>query len=193
MPRFLIGVAGRMASGKGSVAKYMQQCCGAERHRSSDPLRQVVDIFALPQSRENLSRLSTFLRQTYGEHIIAHAMVRLLEQAKSEFALFDGMRRLIDLETFRPMPHFTFVFVDCDQRTRYQRYISRNENPGDAEMSWEEFIRRDTAETEEQIDLLKEHADYVIDNNDSYEELERRIEAVVNEIRKNPTDLSHIG
>lgn len=184
MAHHLIGVSGKIASGKGSVSKHILQCCSATRHRSSDPLRQVVDIFDIPQSRENLSNLSTFLRATYGEHVIAQAMLRLLSGAQTEFAIFDGMRRLIDLETFRPLPNFTFIFVDCKQEVRYQRYISRNENPGDGIMSWEEFLKRDTAETEEQIDLLKSSADYLIDNNGSYEFLDRRIEEVVNEIQK---------
>ncbi len=170
-PHILIGIAGRMASGKGSVSQYLATKYGAERHRSSEPLRAIVDIFNIPQSRANLSDLSTFLRETYGEHTIAQAMLKVMTAAQAPIAVFDGMRRLIDIQTFRPLSNFTFVFVDCDDRIRYQRYISRNENPGDAEMSWDDFKLRDSAETECQIDELKQYADVVIDNSKTYEYL----------------------
>ncbi len=167
----LIGISGKMASGKGSVSKYLIEHYHAERHGSSDPLRAIVDVFDIPQSRINLSDLSTFLRQTYGEHVIAHAMRKLLTESTAPIAIFDGMRRLIDIQTFRDLPNFTFIFVDCDENVRYQRYISRNENAGDAEMSFEEFKKRGLAETEVQIDELKRFADVVIDNSGTYDQL----------------------
>lgn len=182
----LIGISGRMASGKGSVSKYLVQNYNAERHGSSYPLRAIVDIFDIPQSRVNLSDLSTFLRETYGEDVIAQAMMKLLKGSKAPIAIFDGMRRLIDIQTFRPLPNFTFIFVDCDEKNRYTRYVSRNENTGDAEMSLEEFRKRDSAETECQISELKESADIVIDNNGSYEHLiEQTKDAVDGIIGKN--------
>lgn len=168
-----------MASGKGSVSKYIVENYGAERHRSSDPLRAIVDMLGIPQSRLNLSDLSTFLRETYGEHVIAQAMMKLLSESKTPIAIFDGMRRLIDIQTFRPLKNFTFIFVDCDEKIRYQRYVSRNENAGDAEMSWDDFKMRDSAETECEIEELKTYADVVIDNSGTYEHLVSETKRVI--------------
>lgn len=173
-----------MASGKGSVSKYLVQHYGAERYGSSDPLRAIVDIFDIPQSRLNLTNLSTFLRETYGENVIAQSVLKLTTSSKAPIAIFDGMRRLIDIQTFRPLPNFTFIFVDCDERVRYQRYISRNENPGDADMSWEDFTARDAAETECQINQLRAYADVVIDNGLSYEHLIAETKKVAERITK---------
>lgn len=182
----LIGISGKMASGKGSVSKYLVEHYGAERHGSSHPLRSIVDIFDIPQSRINLSDLSTFLRATYGEHVIAQAMIKLLNASKAPIAIFDGMRRLIDIQTFRPLPNFTFIFVDCDENMRYGRYVSRNENAGDADMSIEDFRKRDSAETECQINELKKYADIIIDNSGTYEHLiEQTKDAVDGIIGKN--------
>lgn len=169
--RILLGISGRMASGKGSVSKYLVQHYGAERHGSSEPLRAIVDLFDIPQSRLNLSDLSTFLRATYGEHVIAQAMMKILTACAAPIAIFDGMRRLIDIRTFRSLPNFIFIFVDCDESVRYKRYVSRNENAGDAEMSIEDFRKCDSAETECQISELKQYADIIISNNGSYEQL----------------------
>ncbi|MEK7648855.1 MAG: hypothetical protein AAB400_02975 [Patescibacteria group bacterium] len=183
-PHQLIGISGKMASGKGSVSKYLVKEYNAEKHASSGPLRAIVDIFGIPQSRVNLSDLSTFLRETYGEQVIAHAMLKLLTESKAPITLFDGMRRLIDVHTFRQLPNFTFIFVDCDEQIRYQRYVVRNENAGDAEMSWDEFQKRGQAETEVQIDQLKTYADIVIDNSGTYEELIIQTRSAVEEILK---------
>ena len=180
----LIGISGKMASGKGSVSKYLANIYHAERHRSSDPLRAILDIFDIPQSRVNLSDISTFLRETFGEHVIAQSMRKLLTSVKAPIAIFDGMRRLIDIETFRPLPNFTFIFVDCDERIRYERYVARNENAGDAEMSFEDFTIRSMAETEIQIDALKEHADVIIDNNGTYDQMIAKTKAAVEKILK---------
>ena len=180
----LIGISGKMASGKGSVSKYLAHVYHAERHRSSDPLRAMVDIFDIPQSRVNLSDLSTFLRECFGEHVIAQSMRKLLTSVKAPIAIFDGMRRLIDIETFRSLPNFIFIFVDCDERIRYERYVTRNENAGDSEMTFEDFKTRSMAETEIQIDALKEHADVIIDNNSTYDQLIAKTKTAVENILK---------
>ncbi len=179
MPKVIIGVAGRMASGKGTVAKYILEHFSATRHGSSAPLRQVLDIFDVPQSRDNLRDLSHFLRETYGENTIANAVLKACQESTADIAIFDGMRRLIDIETFKMLPNFTFIFVDVDQHIRWKRCVLRNENAGDAEMTFEQFQKADSAEPEQQIDELKPYADILINNNGTPEEFAVAIQAAL--------------
>lgn len=179
MNKVVIGLAGKLASGKGRVSGYLIEKHDAYRLRSSDPLRQTLDLFGVPQSRDNLSKLSTFLRSQYGENTMATAMMRMLSASEKPVAIFDGMRRSVDEETFRALSHFYLVYVDASAVVRYDRYIKRNENPGDAEMTREEFDIRDSAEPEREIELLKAKADFVIDNNtNSIEHLDVQIEEI---------------
>lgn len=185
MPKVLIGLAGKMASGKGRFGSYLVDTYDADRIRSSDPLRKVLDIFGVPQSRENLSALSTFIRSTYGEDTIVKAMENLLLASPKEIAIWDGMRRRIDEQYFRKFSNFYLVYIHSTPDVRYARYISRNENPGDGEMTREEFDKRDMAETEEEIEQLKNHADFVIHNETNMiEDLDRQIEDVIGQIMK---------
>ncbi len=176
MDKVIIGVAGRMASGKGTVAKHvLQHYPSAKRFRSSDALRMMLDLYQVPQTRENLHLLSTFLRQTYGEDTIARGLVRAIKQSDAPIAVFDGIRREVDIQSFRQFPSFYFIYVDVDARVRYERYISRNENVGDAELSYEEFIERDNAEPEQQVEQLRAYADLIIDNNGTAQAFEDQL------------------
>lgn len=172
MPKkIIVGIAGKLASGKGTVAKYLVGEYGAKKTRSSDPLRAVLDIFDVPQSRENLDALSTFVRGTYGEDTIARAVARVLHASSSPVAMFDGIRRIVDVETIRSFEHSLFIYVYADQLLRYERCKQRSENVGDDTMSFEVFQEKDNDEPQQQIETLREYADVVIDNNGSYDEL----------------------
>ncbi|MBI4599401.1 AAA family ATPase [Candidatus Uhrbacteria bacterium] len=176
MKKIVIGLTGRLASGKGTVAKHLVAIYGADKTRSSDPLRQTLDIYDIPQTREHLDALSTFVRRTYGEDIIAKAVKRYLSHSSAEVVIFDGLRRLVDIEVIRSFEHSLFIYVDAQQRTRHTRSVGRNENVGDDTMTLDEFIAKDSEEPQQQIEALKEYADIVLDNNGSPEQLKRQLE-----------------
>lgn len=184
MKRLIIGLAGRLASGKGRVGSILVERHQAHRIRSSDPLRATLDQYGVSQSRDNLSALSTFLRTTYGEETIASSMWKLITASPARIAIFDGMRRKVDVEYFRKFDNFYLIFMDTDVAIRYQRYITRNENPGDKNMTYEEFLKRDNLEPEQEIELLKEYADFVINNSGTLEHLDHEIARVLHTIMK---------
>lgn len=173
--KVVIGVAGKLASGKGTITKYIAEHYDAQKTRSSDPLRQTLVLFDVEQSRENLDKLSTFLRQTYGEKTIAAAVARVLRESPAKVIIFDGMRRLVDVETLRSFEHSLFIYVHVAREIRYERCKSRNENVGDDSMTYEEFCEKDDEEPEQQIEALREYADIVIDNGAGMNELMNQI------------------
>lgn len=182
MSQVIIGIAGKMASGKGRISEYLLNQYDVDKAKTSHFLRQVLDIFGIPQSRENLHHLSTFLRKTYGEDTLARALVRYAKQATKLIILIDGIRRATDIKNLKELPNFYLIYVDVEQKIRYQRYIQRNENPGDAEMTFEIFQREDAAEPEQQIESLKEHAKFILDNNGTTENLDVQIEKMLDAI-----------
>lgn len=185
MKKIIIGLAGKMASGKGRIGSYLVEKFEADRIRSSDPLRQVLDMYCVPQSRENLSSLSTFLRTTYGENTIAKAMGRLLTDSPKRIAIFDGMRRRIDVSHFRQFDNFYLIYVDATPKLRYERTVSRNENVGDADLTREQFDARDMLEPEQEVEQLKDYADFVVDNNvNSIEHLDKQVEEILKKVFK---------
>ena len=171
MKKIVIGLAGRLATGKGTVTRHLVEQYHADKTRSSDPLPATLDIFSIPQTRHHLDALSTFLRTTFGEDIIAQAVKRYLAQSTAQVVIFDGVRLLVDVEMIRSFEHSLFIFTDTDQRIRYERSVGRNENVGDDTMTFEEFCVKDSDEPQQQIEALKEYADIVLDNNGATGEL----------------------
>lgn len=183
--KIVIGLAGKLACGKGTISDYLIKNYGAIMHRFSDSLREVLSIYDLSISRDNMQNLSTVLRQHFSEDILAKAMVKKAREAKNDIIVIDGVRRFTDVKNFFKLRNFYFIFIETDQNKRYQRYIKRNENTGDAEMTFQDFQKKDSAESESQIDSLKDKAHFIIDNNGTFEELYQQVDKVLNDTNIN--------
>lgn len=175
----VIGLVGRLASGKGTAARYLAERHGAAIVRYSDALREALGLFDLPVSRENMQDLSTILRQRFGENVLAKAVARKARAAGDRLVVVDGVRRLTDIEGLGELPGFCLVALDLDQATRYRRCVERNENDGDASMPFEKFQERDTSEAEAQIPDVVARAKFTVDNSGAVDDLYRRLDEIV--------------
>lgn len=117
-------------------------------------------------TREDLQEISTDIRLVFGEHTlertVAAAVARLEE--KHPLVVIQGIRRIVDVSWLMTQPNFRLVYIACDPLVAYERMTKRGENPGEAAMSLEEFLRRRNAEAESQVRTLKDRAHLVIDN-----------------------------
>jgi len=64
--------------------------------------------------------------------------------------------------------------------------VSRGENDGDETKSFEQFKADSLLESELQIKQLKKYADFVLENNDTKEQLYEQIDNMMQQINKNP-------
>lgn len=179
MKKTILGFTGLPASGKGTAAKYLVNKYQATSFRFSTIMRDVLDRLYLPQSRENMSAISTNLRQIFGEDLFAKVMAGDADQADTRLVVIDGARRLADVEHLRKIPGFKLVSLDVDMKTRYQRLIKRGENPDDNSKTWEEFQKDHDLETEASIPELIKQADIRIDNSGSVEDLYKQLDELV--------------
>lgn len=175
----IIGLVGHLASGKGTAAKYLVERHGATGLRFSDPLRETLAIYDQPNTRDNMQELSTLLRQRFGENVLAKAIARKARMVESGLVVIDGVRRLTDIEGLGGLTTFYLVAVAADQRVRYQRYVDRSENEGDADTTFEQFCQQDAAEAEVQIPQVMSEAAVTIQNDGTLEELYAKLDAVV--------------
>jgi dephospho-CoA kinase len=181
MTRIVLGLAGEMASGKGTVSEYLNKICNTSQHRFSTMLRDVLDRLHLEQSRDNLQNLSTIIRKTYGEDTLAKVMAEDAKLDDAEVIVVDGVRRLDDIKYLKDLPEFKLVYMDVDIKTRYERIIERSENIDDQSKTFEQFVQESKNESEVQIASLKDYADVIIDNNGEVEELYKQIDELVEE------------
>jgi len=181
MAKLILGLAGEMVSGKGTIAKHVVKEHNGGAHRFSTILRDVLDRLYLEQSRDNIQTLSTVLRKSFGEDMMAKIMYHDAQKDEHDIVIVDGVRRMADIAYLKELPHFKLIYVEADMEIRYKRIVSRGENTDDAKKSFSEFEKAHQDESESQIRDLKNYANYVIDNNGTFPELYKQIEDIIKE------------
>ncbi len=179
MAKLILGFAGQMGCGKGTLAKHVGQNYHASTHRFSTILRDMLDRIHVEQSRENISTLSTVLRKNFGENVFAKSMYHDVQEDLHDIVLVDGVRRMQDLQYLRELDHFKLVYIDADLQKRYERILTRKENTGDDHKTFEQFQRESELETEVQIADLKNYSQYVINNDGNFSELYAQIDEII--------------
>ncbi len=199
MKNLVIGVAGPMDSGKGTVAQYILKCYpGTKVFRFSDSLREFyawlhADFLATANtmrprkeaSTRELQTLSTAVRQIFGEDSLERAIMKKARRALGDgnLVVIEGIRRLVDIKGFVDAPdmNFRLIYVDAEPAVRYARHIARDEKPGDAELTLGEFLAIQNAEAETQITQLAPRSDAQIENDGTLVAFEQKIQALLHE------------
>jgi len=181
--KIVIGLVGQIACGKGVVKKYLIEKYNASDYRFSTILRDVLDRLNIEVSRENLSSLSTSLRQSFGEGLLAEAMKEDVSNDEHKVIIIDGIRRMTDMEHLKTLGNFHLISVKVDDKIRYDRVVSRNENAGDADKTYEEFDQDQKAEPEKEIPEVMSKADFEVVNEGTLDELYEQIEKILAEIK----------
>ncbi|MDD3487597.1 MAG: AAA family ATPase [Candidatus Moranbacteria bacterium] len=177
--KIVLGLAGEIASGKGTVARYIIEKHQGNSHRFSTMLRDIAKRMHLEESRENLQKISTIFRQNFHDDILSEVIAGDVKEDGHKIISIDGVRRLADIAYLTKLPEFKLVYIDADMDKRYERIIKRGENSDDTQKTFEEFKRDHEKEAELQIRELKNQADFVVDNNGNFESLYGQIDQII--------------
>lgn len=180
--KIIIGLVGSLASGKETTKKYLAEKYNAKDCRFSSILRDVLERVALPNSRDNLQKLSTVLRASFGENLLAKAIAMDASKLEAQIVVIDGVRRFTDIEHLNELPNFILVKIDADPKIRYERMKLRNENAGDDVKTFEEFMSDHDKEADRQIPEVMKTAQYSIDNSGTLEDLYRQIDELLEKL-----------
>ena len=179
----IIGFVGQAGSGKGTAAHLLQEKYGAAVFTFSDILSDILNRLFLPSNRENLINMSITLRQGFGQNILAKAMSRQIESAKEEMVVVDGIRRLDDIEDLKTKTNFHLIEIMVDPKMRFERLKKRNQKPGEAEMTWEDFQAVGQKETEVTIAKVAEQAEIKLNNEGEIKDLGKQLEELINRFK----------
>ncbi len=185
--KFVIGLCGRIGSGKTVVSEYLHKNYGASQRRFSQILMDILDRLYLPHNREYLQKLGAALRNSIGPDVVANAFEKDIENEKNEIVVIDGIRYPNEVKLLRKFENNILIYINAPAEIRYGRCISRGEK-GERNISFEKFIESENRETEKQIDEIGKTADYRIENSGSIEELYIWIEKIIRE--RNICDLT---
>jgi len=177
--KLIIGIVGKIASGKGMVAEHIHSRYKADFIDFSQFLYQAMDIFSIPHERKNINSLSIFLRATYGQDVFSRAVRKTLDARTEERVVIAGIRRDEDLVHLSDLGNFVLVYIESDVRIRYERNRSAARKPGDHAMTFEEFSAKDSDESNNTIEGLKSHAQHVLENNGSPEDFLKGLDVLL--------------
>ncbi|OIN95256.1 hypothetical protein COS81_00155 [candidate division WWE3 bacterium CG06_land_8_20_14_3_00_42_16] len=186
--KYIIGIVGPLACGKGLVADYLVTHYGFVTFSLSFIVHQEVKNRGLsPTTRGLLQDTGDDLRQKYGGDILAKRSINFLEQEGSHRVVLEGIRNPGEVIYLKTLPNFVLMAVEADRSLRYQRLIERNK-PWDPK-DWQGFLKideRDLGKGQvadgQQVGKCIEIADYSISNNKDVKSLYDEVEKVIDEI-----------
>jgi len=166
----VIGLVGRIASGKGFVSDYLAGKHGARVYRFSDVLRDVLELLNQPNTRENLQALGSLIREAFGDDVLADALKRKIVSDDAGVVVVDGIRYWNELEMVRGFKPNLVLAVQAPLEVRYGRVLSRATR-GEGRLSLDDFRNADSMATERFVDEICGKADVLLDNGGSRESL----------------------
>lgn len=181
----VLGFVGEKGSGKGTIIErlppFYDRHTSVESVRFSEPGRNTLKQWGIPATRENLQNVVLAMSDHFGDDVLARAVRQLAYQSKAQVIVLDGMRWYCDVKMVRSFPRSLIVYVTAPLEVRFMRLKKRGENQGEAEMTFEQFMREEQAENEVFIPEIGKRADVTITNDGSIEDLSRKIDAFYKE------------
>jgi dephospho-CoA kinase len=177
--KIIIGLVGKIASGKSTVATYLEKKYNGHMHSFSTSMREILARLYLPITRENMQLLSTALRGCFGQNLFSQVIVEDIKQDTSKLSIAENVRRVSDLEGLKMLPNFKLIRIVSDEHARYERLINRNQNADDKNKTFEEFLIEEQAEAELEIPKVMAMAELEVINNGSLEELYQQIDKII--------------
>ncbi|MBI3313764.1 MAG: dephospho-CoA kinase [Candidatus Omnitrophica bacterium] len=184
----IIGLTGKNGSGKGEVAKYLQER-GFHYYSLSDVLREEAQRENKSVTRDVLVDLGNKLRQEHGPSVLAEKIFARLDPEKNY--VIDSLRHPSEIQVFRRRRDFILTTVRAPERLRFERLRQRGRE--NDPRTFEDFQglesreAKSATESDQQLDQAISMADVVLDNTGPLKMLHDKVKEVLLEFSKKET------
>ena len=138
----IVGVAGTNGSGKDTLGDLLAEHAGYKQVSLSNILRQILDEREKPHTRENLSGVSREIREQDGDEGLA---IRTLEANQDQKLCLTSIRTPGEARAIQQHGGVV-VWIDADQKIRYERVQAANRGRNEDNITFEEFQDHEHAE-----------------------------------------------
>lgn len=182
----IIGIAGTIGAGKGTVVEYLKKR-GFSHYSSSAILKEILRERGLPETRTYMSPLADELLLKNEGGILHLSHERAVQNGVNDYIL-EAIHRPSEAEYVRSIGGVV-LGVDADLGKRFERSVKRGEGEKD-KVSYEEFVEHAKREDEgiggtgPNIQAVLKTADAILMNNGTLEELHTQIDEVLEKITK---------
>ncbi len=179
----IIGIVGSIASGKDTVAEYLQKK-GFEAVSLSDILRKIMRKEGIEVTIPNMTHYGNNLREKFGCDYLAKQAYKKL---KGKNAVLTSIRQVGEIEYLRQFSDFTLLKLDAPIEVRLDRLVKRS-RPGDVKNMQElqEIEQKQADGTGGGMNMNKcfSMAEVEIINDGSFEDLYKEVDSVVAKLQK---------
>lgn len=186
MSRFVVGLVGPIASGKGTVAKMLAEK-GYAAYSLSDRIREEIKERGHEVTRDMLNMVSNELRGKMGADIWAKRTADMIVLDNPERIVIDSIRNPEEVNFLKQRFGTKIIGIIGDQKRRYELFKARGTNFAGIN-SWEEFKQLDdreliqTGDHKQQVAACLELADIIIDNSGTVEDLQKKVEDFISSL-----------
>lgn len=181
----IIGVIGRIGSGKDELAKELKRRCGIPLLSTGDIARELAEEQGIDKSRANLHEISRQAIDEHGKGFFIKQLIRKIEAEDWQAASITGIRLPHDPDMLREHFGEDFLLIHVqvsDPNVRFER-VKRRADPRDPQ-TYAEFLQQE--QEEEQRFHLSEtlkKANMTLHNDGSLEDFHREIQTKLVEDR----------
>ncbi len=178
----LIAVTGTNGSGKGTVVEYLVKNKGFTHYAARDFLTKEILRRGLTVDRTSMRLVANDLREAHEPAYVVKQLFLQAEKDGCERIVIESVRNIGEAEFLKSKGAF-LIAVDADQRLRYERVQERRS--ATEQVDFETFVEHEEREMRpvgpHDMDIrgVMALANATIENNGSYEELEKSIEKVL--------------
>jgi len=172
----IIGLAGTFASGKDSLAEFLETKYKIKHVSTSDIVREFAQQKYGSIERPVLYKTANELREARGAGVLSEIAIERYEAHKEDYPggiCVSGFRAWAEAEVIKERGGI-IVFTDAPAKLRYERTISRARD-GEKSSTFEEFLAREATENGAvnstfSIAGIKPRADVVLENSSSFDD-----------------------
>lgn len=177
----IIGLAGTIGAGKGTVVEYLK-AKGFAHYSSSKLLGELVEQEGNPKTRDYLSPMATRLQKEFPGGVVEKNYREKFLTENPEHAIFEAIHRQSEARFLRSIGA-KIIGVDADFELRYKRTVARNEGEKDR-VGYEAWVTQARLEEEGGGDVFRDNnikevintADVILTNNGTLEEFRMQVE-----------------
>jgi len=176
----VIGITGKIGSGKDSVSRYLVKEYGFKSISIGDLVRSEAKKKNVILTRINLSRISKKFTDKFGLDYWSECAVKKIKRMNGDKFVINGIRRFEDYEKIsKSFNSFKFYMVDVKPKTRFERMKKRS-RPGDPK-TYDQFKKQEQNEYMLYSNFRRtlKQIDGKIDNNKSLDSLYKNIKSIL--------------